>query len=648
MKLFKKSILKTLCIFLSVVILFFTVNNSYFSPHKMDSVHAEVITITAISVSAIIELIVAIVVAGLACAVINEWQDMDFEDVVNDLHSWCRENYDLIAEYIDGSSALKEWVNADEWVVVDGGGGSNPEPSPDPNKKGVQLPDVWALLNMATSGAILASQYTNGEIPEDAFTGNDFVCIDASMMGIARAYMGSKINNFRSTSASDPFSKALLKRYGASDVYYTGEYPINSSGSYLVQGKYVETGTWSTSFNQTYVATYTLSGDFSSDCKIAGYLRNDGVIMSYWSQNGKTGFTNIYGSGVRIIYDSDGKEVGRSSLNLNNNSYWRCGNSLSVNFPIFSSAAAMDNYFKTGDDSSCLNGKRNYIDTDGDYGWSSTANISPDDLFRANQDIFSSLAGKYVSLASVVRAINALKASLEDNNPNIVGGVPVPEPVPYPTVSGVVPIISGIIAGLPRDNPEPEPEPEPQPEPTPKPTKEPVIDPDPPPEPEPEPEPEPDPLPTVPPEDIEEPDEPPEIDVIKDYSGLLGFIVRLLQDIYKLLYNFFSWFIIDFEAIKAHLLLALSNISIYDGFNDFIALIDDFRSDIGGSYEYPKISIQTPDILKSFYPQAEILLVDFADWANYFIMIRSLLSYTIGFGFIMWVVRNVRISFTLN
>ena len=33
-KLFKQ----TLCIFLSVILIFFSVNNSYFSPHKMDNV----------------------------------------------------------------------------------------------------------------------------------------------------------------------------------------------------------------------------------------------------------------------------------------------------------------------------------------------------------------------------------------------------------------------------------------------------------------------------------------------------------------------------------------------------------------------------------------------------------------------------------
>lgn len=74
-----------------------------------------------------------------------------------------------------------------------------------------------------------------------------------------------------------------------------------------------------------------------------------------------------------------------SSIQVSN-TYFDNG-SLACNFPVFDDYSTLENYLKTGDDSACINKSRknNYIDTDDEYGWASTADISPSDLAAAIQ-----------------------------------------------------------------------------------------------------------------------------------------------------------------------------------------------------------------------------------------------------------------------
>lgn len=51
------------------------------------------------------------------------------------------------------------------------------------------------------------------------------------------------------------------------------------------------------------------------------------------------------------------------------------------------------------------------------------------------------------------------------------------------------------------------------------------------------------------------------------------------------------------------------------------------------SYNYPKIKIQTPAILKSFYPDDYIILFDGADYAKYFVWVRNIIRVMLWVGF---------------
>ena len=158
-----KHLKRTFCIFLAVMMLFFGVNNSYFSPHKMDTVEAGEIIIGGgfvITTAMIVELISALTIAGLAIGLIIEWTDMDIEYVLNDLHDWLSENIEVLDSiYVDGTSALKEWAQTDEWTIIEGGGGSL-EPSPDPELKN-SLPAQLTLATLATAADIVVEELYN-------------------------------------------------------------------------------------------------------------------------------------------------------------------------------------------------------------------------------------------------------------------------------------------------------------------------------------------------------------------------------------------------------------------------------------------------------------------------------------------------------
>ena len=131
-------------------------------------------------------------------------------------------------------------------------------------------------------------------------------------------------------------------------------------------------------------------------------------------------------------------------------------------------------------------------------------------------------------------------------------------------------------------------------------------------------------------------------DTVPNYTGFLSNIVSILTSILNLLKDFLSWFLIDFNAIKAHFLNALENIPQYDAFEPILGYIDYFRTAITDSYDYPVISITTPDILLPYYKQPEIILVDFEDYAKYFVWARAIISFSLYFGFGLWLVNDIK------
>lgn len=460
-----KTYKRVLCIFLSVVILFFGVNNSYFSPHKMDTVEAGAITATvAISAELVIELMCAIVASGLAVGLIVEWTDMDFEAILVDLHNWLQDNIGVLDTIgIDGTSALKEWAEADSWTVVEGSGGSAPEPSPGGDDKGNFLDKVWGASTTWTIGNLIAM----GTIKGKEFL-NQVVPMTKEYMNLAKEYIGDKITNFKTAdtvAGKDPITDALKYRFPNSSLTgYDGDLEVDANGNY----HYISSiGNYNGS---------NLSLNFSSSSKIYGILAEGDTVMFHYKQiNFSQPLTFQLGDGSTKILQQFQLET-----------IWDDGTTVlcpfSSNFPIFSSKADALRWLDGDSDVRILNRKNNYIDTNDDYGWASTANLSPADLAALGFPINPMLLnGVEVSIAALAEAVSALKSQLEEMNPNRnPDGTPILNPdgspaltVPYPDVPTYIDIWENIMRdpsifpeaetnpGTGGDKPNPSPKPSP-------------------------------------------------------------------------------------------------------------------------------------------------------------------------------------------
>lgn len=651
-----KLLKRFLCIFLAVIILFFSVNNSYFSPHKMDEVEASVIVASAcvITVDMVIQLLCAIAVTGLSCALIDEMTDLNWEAVLDDLHTWCRENYEAISDYLVAQPAIKTWIDSDTWVVVTdipAGGSPLPSPSPDDEEEpelenppaqrlentGLSAEEYEALLNehhgfsnafrmvaVAAAGGVTLSSvlaplsfvekynhWVDSEgnvIPDDDPRVKPYTMDDPAIAGLVHAYFNDKVTNFKTavtTPGVDPITDALQYRYGTGDdskPYYNGNYT-------MVDDKYSYSMYAVRTFNSGSKTIYKTDSPYSTTDKYAGSLTSSGWLYTYTILEPSGA---ILEAGARLkeyVYQADG------SLYITRDSEGSpiFADTYSCNYPIFSTQQECEAFLRGEiDDSACINRVRpnNYIDTNDDYGWASTADLSPSDLAQAAPDVIGSLNGKDVSIPSLIAAINSLKAQLEEQNPNVDSeGNPVTNPVPYPDVPTYTDTVKDVIT-----NPDTFPDSSVNPNP------EPGTDPDP----------------------------DTGTDAGKDYTGLLGLIINLLKSILQAIKDFMSWFVIDFDAIKAHLLLALGGLPVLAGYDTLLGIVNDFRGQITDNYDYPKITMQTPDVLLPFLKKPEIVIIDFADYAELFIWVRTIMGFAIIFGSLIYIIKEIKVEFTLN
>lgn len=599
-----KTVKRFFCIFMAVLVIFFSINNSYFSPHKMDTVEATSIVVgggVVITADLVIKLIGALVAAGLSIGLIVEWQDMDFAAVLVDLHDWLQENIEVLDSImVDGTSALKEWAMGDEWTVIEGGA-SNPEPSPDGNGKSdpwwkklignvPDTVDVMSLSNLVACGTIALESFVNQAVtPDEAYT------------EVAEAYLADKIDNFDSVDIPlDPITEALNYRFSEAEGYFWNkDYEMTDDGSYSFKAsiRFADTFNGIRYFIDSSIKNFYPTAvvyDSSINTFLYYQYKNDEIVSFKFAHDADIIGSN--GSSVAMYHFGDRYEfpLGSSYEVLDYN----------FNVPVFATYEAMQAYFLLGDDSGILNNKPgyNYIDTEGDYGWASSAALSPGDLLSSFPELAALLGSKGISLASLANLIDELALALEAQNPNAGSD---DDPVVYPDVPTYTEILKQVIQDtLPDVEPVTEPDPEPNPG--------------------------------------------TGTETGKDYTGLIGTIINILRNILQAIKDFMAWFIIDVPGIKAHALAALEAVPAYTSFEPILLYIDDFIDEVSNGYEYPVISMTTPDILRPYYNHDLIILVDFEDYAEYFILTRTAMSFAIIFGLFIWIVKDVQVSFTLN
>ena len=616
-----KILKKTLCIFLSVVVLSLSVGGSYLSADHMEEVNATALaTVAAVSLETIIEVVALLAVTGLAVGLISEWTTMDMQSALEDFHDWLHDNISVLNEIgIDGTSALKEWAVADEWTVIEGtGGGEDPDPSSDPSSssgKKFNIPSLAEATELAGLGSVYAYDYLNRKVTPSQENAE-----------VVKRYFNDKIADFSGSTKSDPITSSLKNRYidssSESDVVYDGSYDFDT-----VTQKYNYKGyaDYNSSKDLAYLSYYYLED--THDGKIAGVLRKDySGSPAYWyntvsfielGSNNSVLFPKLCVR--RKVYKSNGDLY--DSTARYETSITAIESIPSVNFPIFSTQEEAVSYLKgESDDSACINKSRknNYIDTDDEYGWASTADISPSDLAAANPDAAENLVDKDVTLNSLIAAINALKQKLEEENPNKQTGGVVADPVPYPDSPTYTVIVNEVI-------------------------KDPDIFPDS--------SAIPDPVPSSDPGIAPGTDQAPETDKMLNYSGFLNTIIGLLRQILQAIKDILAFlkefFVLDPAVVKAHALDVIQNIPAFDGFLPVVGYIDQLKGAFSDSYDYPKITMQTPDILVPYVGE-QILLIDFQDYAKYFLWVRTFLAFSISFGFVLWVVKQFKVVYTVN
>ena len=601
-----KILKKTLCIFLSVVVLSLSVGSSYFSADQMQQVNATaLVTVASVSLETIIEVVALLAVTGLAVGLISEWSTMDMQSALEDFHDWLHDNISVLNEIgIDGTSVLKEWAVAEEWTVIEGTGGSeDPDPSSDPSDdsgKKFNIPSLAEATELAGLGSVFAYDYLNRKVNPSQENAE-----------VVKRYFNDKISNFSDTTKIDPITTALKSRFPASsNLYYDGNLEITGDHiNFRIYGEY--------SGNKGYPYITKSFSDSVVGERIA-YLKKpplEGKCYSSYVLYKISGDTiSIIPKALGIQNDS----TVASSIQVSN-TYFDNG-SLACNFPVFDDYSTLENYLKTGDDSACINKSRknNYIDTDDEYGWASTADISPSDLAAANPDAAENLVDKDVTLNSLIAAINALKQKLEEENPNKQTGGIVADPVPYPDSPTYTVIVNEVI-------------------------KDPDIFPDS--------STTPDPVPSADPGIAPGTDQAPETDKMLNYSGFLNTIIGLLRQILQAIKDILAFlkefFVLDPAVVKAHALDVIQNIPAFDGFLPVVGYIDQLKGAFSDSYDYPKITMQTPDILVPYVGE-QILLIDFQDYAKYFLWVRTFLAFSISFGFVLWVVKQFKVVYTVN
>lgn len=616
-----KILKKTLCIFLSVVVLSLSVGGSYLSADHMEEVNATALaTVAAVSLETIIEVVALLAVTGLAVGLISEWTTMDMHSALEDFHDWLHDNISVLNEIgIDGTSALKEWAVAEEWTVIEGtGGGEDPDPSSDPSGssgKKFNIPSLAEATELAGLGSVAAYDYLNRKVTPSQENAE-----------VVKRYFNDKIADFSGSSKSDPITSSLKNRYvdssSESDIAYSGSEPSIDNGD----GTKTVTVRLNYNFDsgvkiETFATQSIALKDSSSGMpyKAYAFLNSSGYLSAY--------FGYCYLSGDRIYawpFDSMTytryKKDGSIDASGKYSSGFLATGGYSCNLPVFTSNDDLRNYLRTGDDSTCINKSRknNYIDTDDEYGWASTADISPSDLAAANLDAAENLVDKDVTLNSLIAAINALKQKLEEENPNKQTGGVGADPIPYPDSPTYTVIVNEVI-------------------------KDPDIFPDS--------STTPDPVPSADPGIAPGTDQAPETDKMLNYSGFLNTIIGLLRQILQAIKDILAFlkefFVLDPAVVKTHALDVIQNIPAFDGFLPVVGYIDQLKGAFSDSYDYPKITMQTPDILVPYVGE-QILLIDFQDYAKYFLWVRTFLAFSISFGFVLWVVKQFKVVYTVN
>lgn len=126
---------------------------------------------------------------------------------------------------------------------------------------------------------------------------------------------------------------------------------------------------------------------------------------------------------------------------------------------------------------------------------------------------------------------------------------------------------------------------------------------------------------------------------IPNYMDILGQILAAILAIPALL-------TFDVPAIKAAAQAATKDVALETGLEPIVTLFEGIRFD--DNITYPVIAIDTPDILKKFYQEPQIILLDFEDYAQYCEMARNIFRVTLWLAFLYWAAKQLQVHYHIG
>lgn len=129
-------------------------------------------------------------------------------------------------------------------------------------------------------------------------------------------------------------------------------------------------------------------------------------------------------------------------------------------------------------------------------------------------------------------------------------------------------------------------------------------------------------------------------DLINTIASSIGDVISALAALPGQIIDFFT---IDGEQVSAA--LSEATVSMNNLKNEVIPS-EQIKNTLAplniSEIYYPKLTIKTPAIIRQYYDEEEIILLDFEKWAKYFVVVRSLLVFSFWFAFIYYTLASVR------
>ena len=123
---------------------------------------------------------------------------------------------------------------------------------------------------------------------------------------------------------------------------------------------------------------------------------------------------------------------------------------------------------------------------------------------------------------------------------------------------------------------------------------------------------------------------------IPNYMDILNQILAAILSIPALL-------TLDLPLIKAAVDAATKDVALETGVEPILTLFQGIN--FSDDYTYPVISIKTPDILKTYYDEPEIILCDFEDYAEYCLWARNIFRVTLWLAFLYWAAKQLQVKY---